>query len=74
MEQEWARLQAAVASLGADQVRLERAPATWSALKARLCQGPVHVLHFVGHGYFDADAQGGQGEGGLIFEDEAGRS
>lgn len=72
VEEEWARLQTALASLGADQVRLERAPATWSALQARLRQGPAHVLHFVGHGYFDEEAQGGQGEGGLIFEDEAG--
>ena len=73
VEDEWARLQAAVASLSADQVRLERMAATWPALQARLRQGPAHVLHFIGHGYFDEEAQGGQGEGGLIFEDEAGQ-
>ncbi|MFZ2422751.1 MAG: CHAT domain-containing protein, partial [Anaerolineae bacterium] len=73
VEEEWARLQAAVVSLGADQVRLERVAATWSALQARLRQSPAHVLHFIGHGYFDEEAQGGQGEGGLIFEDEAGQ-
>lgn len=73
VEDEWARLQTAVASLSADQVRLERVAATWPALQARLRQGPAHVLHFIGHGYFDEEAQGGQGEGGLIFEDEAGQ-
>lgn len=68
VEEEWTRLQQAAAGLGTHQVRLERVPAIWSALQTRLRQGAVHVLHFIGHGYFDEKAQGG-----LIFEDEAGQ-
>lgn len=70
VEREWQHLQEAVAGLDESQVRLERAPATWAALQARLRQGPVHVLHFVGHGFFDR----GQNRSGLVFEDEAGRA
>lgn len=70
VEREWQHLQEAVAGLDESQVRLERAPATWAALQARLRQGPVHVLHFVGHGFFDRS----QNRSGLVFEDEAGRA
>lgn len=70
VEREWARLQEATAGLGDSQVRLERIVATWPALQGRLRQGPAHVVHFVGHGYFDADAN----QGGLLFEDEQGRA
>ena len=52
-------------------IRLERLnPATWPALQARLRQGDIHILHFVGHGGFDPAAS----TGGLIFEDAAGRA
>ncbi len=70
VEREWQHLQEAVAGLDEGHVRLERAPATWAALQARLRQGPVHVLHFVGHGFFDR----GQNLSGLVFEDDAGRA
>ena len=72
VEEEWRRLQTALAELQARRViRLERlSPATWPALQARLRQGDVHILHFVGHGLFDSKA----GTGGLIFEDAAGRA
>ena len=72
VEEEWRRLQTALAELQARRViRLERlSPATWPALQARLRQGDVHILHFVGHGLFDPKA----GAGGLIFEDAAGRA
>lgn len=70
VEREWQHLQEAVAGLDERHVRLERTPATWAALQARLRQGPVHVLHFVGHGFFDR----GQNRSGLVFEDEAGRA
>ena len=72
VEEEWRRLQTALADLQARRViRLERlSPATWPALQARLRQGDVHILHFVGHGLFDSKA----GTGGLIFEDAAGRA
>jgi formylglycine-generating enzyme required for sulfatase activity len=73
VEQEWDHLQEAVTRLGEQDVRLERIRATWPALQARLRQGAAHVIHFIGHGYFDERAQGGQGEGGLLFEDEAGQ-
>ena len=55
VEEEWRRLQTALADLQARRViRLERLnPATWPALQARLRQGDVHILHFVGHGLFD---------------------
>ena len=55
-------------------VRLERLPAaTLEAFQSRLrnqAAGGVHVVHFVGHGFFDA----AQNLGGLLFEDEQGRS
>lgn len=69
VEREWKNLQEAVTGLGARQVRLERVPATWSALQTRLRKGPAHILHYIGHGFFDTQ----QNQGGLVFEDEAGR-
>ncbi len=74
VEAEWRRLNDALAPLIHDgSLRLERMPrvtiggsrATLAGLQDRLLdpqQGPVHGLHFMGHGYFDA------GEGGLVFE------
>jgi hypothetical protein len=43
--------------------------ATSSRLQRRLAQGGVDVLHFVGHGHFDARAR----EGALLLEDDRGR-
>ena len=71
VEQEWARLEKALE--GARQhgdIRLERLPgATLDGLLARLDQSPVHILHFIGHGYFDDE----RNEGGLAFVDDGGR-
>ncbi len=69
VDKEWRNLQEAVSGMGRRQVRLERVAATWPALQARLRTGPAHVLHFIGHGYFDDAAN----QGGLLFEDEQGR-
>lgn len=72
VEQEWTRLQGALADRQAQQmvelVRLDQP--TLAALQSALRRGEVHVLHFIGHGFFDAAG----GEGGLVFEDEARRS
>lgn len=69
VEQEWARLTAAVEmseARGLLQVeRLDRA--TLMALQQRLRQQDVHLLHFIGHGAFDPTTQ----EGLLLFEDES---
>ena len=72
VEEEWARLQSALADLQErGTVALERLPRpTRGALQSRLRQGNVHVLHFVGHGYADAE----QGENGLVLEREDGSS
>jgi hypothetical protein len=42
--------------------------ATPEALRARLLEETFHVLHFIGHGTFDATS----GQGSLLFEDGAG--
>ncbi|HRJ43762.1 MAG TPA: CHAT domain-containing protein, partial [Caldilineaceae bacterium] len=67
---EYARLQAALqAPIHATDVVLDKLDnATWPALQSYLRQHPVHILHFVGHGYYDAR----DNSGGLIFEDDAG--
>lgn len=72
VEQEWVLLQEALRDLqGREQVALERLEqATLRALQDRLRQGDVHVLHFVGHGFFDAQ----HSQGGLVFEDDLGNS
>lgn len=69
VDAEWGRVQEAVSGLGAEHIRLERVEATWPAVQERLRRGPVHVLHFIGHGFFDA----GSGTGALVFEDGAGQ-
>ena len=69
VEKEWSNLREAVAGFGERQVRLQRVAATWPALQARLRTGPAHVVHFIGHGFFDTS----QNQGGLLFEDEAGQ-
>lgn len=65
IEQATARLQAS------GDVRVEWLEgSTWRDLQRAMRRGPYHVLHFVGHGGFDAAA----GEGVLAFTDDAGRS
>jgi len=72
VEQEWRQLHDALADLQSRQLlileRLEKA--TLPALQARLRGEAVHILHFIGHGDFDAE----RNEGGLLFEDEQGGS
>lgn len=70
VEREWEHLREAMAGLGGRRARLEQVAATWPALQARLRQGPAHVLHFIGHGYFDQTAN----QGGLVFEDDRGQA
>ena len=72
VEQEWSRLQTATRELEArNLVRLDRLPkATPGALQQRLRQADVHILHFIGHGLFDAQT----GAGALVFEQETGKS
>lgn len=69
VEHEWERLGAALTDLRARGLivleRLERA--TLPALQDRLRRDDVHILHYIGHGYFDEDAGGG-----LLLEDEGG--
>ena len=64
-------MQCALAGLQAGRlISLERLEAaTLPALQARLRRGSVHLLHFIGHGFFDP----GSNRGGLVFEDQAGR-
>ncbi len=72
IEEEWNSLQRALAGLqGQGSLRVERlAAATPEALLDRLRGDGVHLLHFMGHGYFDAGTQ----TGGLVLEDAAGRA
>ncbi|RIK41575.1 MAG: hypothetical protein DCC55_11560, partial [Chloroflexi bacterium] len=70
VEAEWRRLQEAVADLHQRAaVELVRLPAaTRAALQRRLRQEEWHVLHFVGHGWFDEQRD----QGGLILADDEG--
>ncbi len=72
VEKEWHQLQAALADLSERRLvvleRLEKA--TLPMLQARLRGSPLHILHFIGHGTFDAD----HNTGTLIFADNAGKS
>lgn len=72
VQNEWLRLEQALAELQKQQrvvlTRLEQA--TLAQLQSRLRQPlPVHVIHFIGHGFFDEDQQ----QSLLLFEDENGR-
>ena len=67
---EWQALCTALTDLqSAGLVTLERLPqATYAALQERLRAAPVHILHFIGHGYFEGDS------GGLVLEDGSGHA
>ncbi|WP_341674852.1 SUMF1/EgtB/PvdO family nonheme iron enzyme [Niveibacterium sp. SC-1] len=70
-EGEWQKLEEALSPLhrlGALQI--ERLPhASFSALAEKLSADQWHVLHFIGHGEYDAEA----GEGKLLLEGAAGQ-
>lgn len=71
VEEEWRNLQTAMAGLQADgKVVLEPVePPTIRALRERLTSlSNYHILHFIGHGEFDAEEQ----EGYLALEDDGG--
>ncbi len=69
---ERARLQEAVAALQkrrhVELVWLEGE--TWAALQSALQEGPWHILHYVGHAFYDE----GAGSGALVLADDAGQS
>jgi formylglycine-generating enzyme required for sulfatase activity len=68
VEAEWRSVRHAVAPLvDAGAVVLERLAApTVSELRGYLRRHTVNLLHFIGHGWFDAAT----GQAGLVFEDE----
>jgi formylglycine-generating enzyme required for sulfatase activity len=72
VESEWRSVDDAVAPLvRAGAVTLERLDApTVTELRTYLRRTPVHLLHFIGHGWFD----GATRQAGLVFEDEAQRA
>jgi hypothetical protein len=71
VEKEWQHLQDGLSGLLSrglvDLQRLETA--TLRALQTHLRRSTVHILHFIGHGYFDPT----EDQGGLVFEDRAGQ-
>jgi len=72
VDREWRSIQDALAPLVADgRVIVERLPtATIDAFQDHLRRRSVHILHFIGHGWFnDTDAQSG-----LVFESEQGQA
>jgi hypothetical protein len=71
VDDEWGKLQGALGELQATgQVTLDRVqPATMDALQQYLRRGNYHILHFIGHGGFDPQAQAGV----LVCEDQTGR-
>ncbi|TCC41212.1 CHAT domain-containing protein [Kribbella speibonae] len=71
-EEEWDKLQTSLSHLIArGMVQLDRLPVgSLSALQRPLRQQDYHVLHFVGHGLYDEDAD----DGALVLEDESGRA
>lgn len=72
VEQEWDRLKRALADLEQRGLLvMERVEdARLAVLQQRLRQRDYHILHFIGHGGFDAQRQ----EGVLLLEDQAARS
>lgn len=70
VEAEWARLKEAVSEIEArGQIVLERLSRPTLAELQRALRRDYHVLHFIGHGGFDATSQ----DGLLVFEDDKGR-
>ena len=71
VEHEWKKLSDALAPIIAQgRLVLERVDTpTLEALQRRLRRDAFHVLHFIGHGAFDEQAQ----DGVLLFEDLDGR-
>ena len=70
VEAEWARLKEAVSEIEArGQIVLERLSHPTLAELQRALRRDYHVLHFIGHGGFDATSQ----DGLLVFEDDNGR-
>jgi len=69
---EWQLVQEAIAPLvAAGAVTLEQLAApTVAALRSHLRRQDVHLIHFIGHGWFDAATQ----QAGLVFEDAAGQA
>ncbi len=69
VEKEWRNLETALAPLcAAGLIEVETLkPASVATLARRVLRDDVHVLHFIGHGYYDSKAD----EGGLVFEDDA---
>ncbi len=65
--EEWEHIRAALGGKSfSRRAHLEvLANATFEALAERIHRGPCHVLHFLGHGSFDLEAQTGM----LLFED-----
>ncbi|MFN8439899.1 MAG: SUMF1/EgtB/PvdO family nonheme iron enzyme [Caldilineaceae bacterium] len=72
VEQEWSKVKGAVKELeerGLLQLtRLEQG--TLSALRRKLLKEQFHILHFIGHGAYDAERQAGV----ILLEDENGRA
>lgn len=66
VEREWRHLEDAVAQMANPQlVRLYRLKhATIEALRQRLNESPIHLVHFIGHGYTTPSGQ----EQGLVLE------
>ncbi len=71
IHEETARLRAAFQPLlDARLARIEVLPrATPEKLQRRLAEGRIDVLHFIGHGAFDAESR----EGSVLMEDASGR-
>ncbi|HBB97572.1 MAG TPA: hypothetical protein DC054_19500 [Blastocatellia bacterium] len=71
-EREWAYLHSALSDLEArGLVELTRLDgATPQRLQRQLRQGQYNILHFIGHGSFNPDAQ----DGALILQDDAGHA
>jgi hypothetical protein len=75
IEAEWAALTAALQPvIDRGRVDLTRCPAgTFEAVVAQLRAQTYHVLHFIGHGIFNATDPSQPPTGHLVFEDEQGR-
>ena len=72
VEEEWAKLNGALAGLSAEgKIVLQRLEsASLGELQKQLRQDECHIFHYMGHGAFDDRAQ----DGVLVLEDEAGQS